>query len=160
MDQFNFKGFNAYLLTPAGGRRSNPAAKAITSDLMMFFNTTPQSGSDAYKVDTIFEQNNVESYIHHIKTTKNYKPTTVAEKIRRLKLAIEYIMVLYSSDTYVTKGKVMLTLLTTWCHSLSQDISRQRMEITKYVRTYVDKVHQILSYRCSYNCHSIFSLIG
>ena len=138
MDRFDFKGFNAYLLTPAGGRRSNPAAKAITSDLMMFFNTTPQSSSDAYKVDTIFEQNNVESYIHHIKTTKNYKPTTVAEKI---KLAIEYIMALYSSDTYVTKGKVMLTLLTTWCQSLSQDISRQRMEITKYARAYVDKVH-------------------
>ena len=134
MDQFNFEGFNAYLLTPAGGRRSNSAAKAITSDLMMFFNTTPQSSSDTNKVDTILEKNNLESYIHHIKTTKKYKPTTVAEKIRRLKLAIEYIMALYRNDDYITKGKVMLTLLTTWCHSLSQDISRQRMEITKYVR--------------------------
>ena len=59
----------------------------------------------------------------------------VAEKIRRLKLAVEYIIALYRNVDYITKGKVILTLLTTWYLKIYQD-----SEWKSLIRTYVDRL--------------------
>ena len=133
--EFNFKGFSAYLRTPAGGKRNKATAKSITSDVIMFFNTTSQSSSDtSNNIDSLFEKTNLKSFLHHSKTKKNYKPTTLTEKIRRLKLAIEYTMQLNKDkDHYTSRGNYLLKILTEWCHSLSQDVTKQRKETSKYV---------------------------
>lgn len=125
--EFNFEGFTAYLRTPTGGYRNKATAQSITSDLIMFFNTTPIANSDIYNnIDSLFDKTTLESFLCHIKIIKNYKATTITEKIRRLKLAIQYIMDLHKSDDYYSRGNILLNLLTKRCHSLSQDVSRQR----------------------------------
>ena len=136
-DQFNFEGFTAFLRTPWGGKRKKTIAQSITSDLMMFFNMTKQSCS----IDSLFNITNLESFLCHIKTSKKYKATTMTEKLRRLKLAIQYIMQLNNGKdhTYSSRGSSLLKLLTEWCHSLSKDVTKQRNETTKYVDTQLNE---------------------
>ena len=61
---------------------------------------------------------------------RRYKPTTLSEKIRRMKLAIKYVI--YAEDSMMTnkelfiKGSRLLELLTQWCLSLSKAIALQR----------------------------------
>ena len=130
-DEFSLEGFTSYLRSPLGGNRSTTTAKSIISDLITFFSVTAQSSSDNYyKCDRLCNRTNLEVFLHYIKAEKAYKPTTVTEKLRRLKLAIRYIM--DKSKDHDSTGDSLLQLLTQWCHSLSQDVTIQRKEITKY----------------------------
>ena len=128
-NDFDLKGFNAYLRTSAGGNRNRTTATAITSDLSIFFTVTAHSSSDAYNIDSLFNETNLRSFFHHLKNM--YKPTTITEKLRRVKLAVQYTM--DSKENYISRGSSVLTLLTNWCHSLSQAVAIQRKGHSKCV---------------------------
>ena len=126
-NNFNFKEFTAYLRTSAGGNRNKTTAASITSDLNMFFTVTAHSSGDAYNNDSLFNETNLMSFFHHLK--KMYKPTTITEKLRRLKLAVQYTM--DDSKEHYTRGSNVLKLMTNWCHSLSKDVTTQRKRLLK-----------------------------
>ena len=83
---------------------------------------TAHSTSDVYKIDHLFNETNLRSYFHYLKYT--YKPTTTAEKLRRVTLAVKYTM--ESKENYISRGNSVLTLLTNWLYSLSEAVAIQR----------------------------------
>ena len=147
-NKFNFEGFTAYLRSTAGGNRNKSTARSITSDVMMFFSNIAESSKDknCCKIDMLFNIANLRSFLHFITHEKNYKPTTITEKIRRLKLAIQYIM--SNSKDHCNRGNRLLKLLTMWCQSLSQDVTAQRKESTKYADTPYKHPSDVKVHKC------------
>ena len=128
--KFNFAGFARYLESIAGGNRNKDASKAIVRDVHLFFQNTPaKSRSD---IDRLFNKSNLELFFQKLLSERHYKPTTLSEKIRRMKLAIKYVI--HSEDSMMTnkelfvKGSRLLELLTQWCLSLSKAIALQRQQ--------------------------------
>lgn len=126
---FDFNDFASYLEGIAGGNRSRDTSKAIVADLKLFFSLTPASSSSY--IDTLFNKSNLERFFHILITDKGYKPTTT-EKIRRLKLAIKYVIhtedsMMKNQDLFI-RGSMLLELLSQWCHSLSKAVALQRQQ--------------------------------
>jgi len=127
-DKFNFAGFARCLEGIAGGNRNKDASKAIIRDVHLFFQKTPaKSSSD---IDDLFYKSNLELFLKSffLKGVTN-RLYTLSEKIRRMKLAIQYVI--HSEDSMMTnkklvvKGSRLLELLTQWCLSLSKAIALQ-----------------------------------
>ena len=62
-----------------------------------------------------------------------FKPSTVAEKLRRIRLAISFIIRQKDDATY-TKGKRIIDLVEEWGRGLGKDISIQKKERALMVR--------------------------
>jgi len=77
--QFNLAEFATYLEGIAGGCRSSDTSKAIVKDIKLFLRLTPGSTD----MDKLFNKTNLERFFHTLMTERDYKPTTIAEKIRR-----------------------------------------------------------------------------
>jgi len=127
---FDFPAFANYLEGIAGGNRNKDASKAIARDVKLFFQSTPDtSNSD---IEKLFNKSNLENFFHKLLKERQYKPTTISEKIRRMKLAIKFII--HAEDSTLTnkelfiKGNRLLELLTQWCLSLSKAIALQRQQ--------------------------------
>ena len=65
-----------------------------------------------------------------MKEVKIYKPTTRAEKLRRLKLAIKFIITPNDDKELYYRGKHTINTLDEWGHGLGKDIAVQRQEFT------------------------------
>ena len=127
--QFDFQGFSTYLQGIAGGNRSIDTAKSIVADLKLFF-LTPASSS-SYE-DILLNKTNLEGFIHILATERRYKPTIIAEKIRRLKMGIKYLIhaedsMMKNQDLFI-RGSLLLELLSQWCYSLKKPIALQRQQ--------------------------------
>ena len=109
----------------AGGNRSSETATAIVRDVQNFFQTMTARG-DQFRIKLLLNQKNLERYYHFLKTNKQYKPTTNAEKLRRIKLAIKFIMHMQDNQALYVKGCRYLDLIKQWVYSLSKSISLQR----------------------------------
>ena len=128
--KFNFSGFAKYLVGIAGGNRNKDAAKAIVRDVELFFQLTPSTPDS--DIDKLFNKANLERFFQKLLNERHYKPTTISEKIRRMKLAIKYVIhaedsMLSNRDLFI-KGSRLLELLTQWCLSLSKAIALQRQQ--------------------------------
>ena len=128
--KFNFSGFAKYLEGIAGGNRNKDTSKAIVRDVRLFFQSTSNtSNSD---IDTLFNKANLESYFQKLLSERQYKPTTLSEKIRRMKQAIKYVIhtedSMMKNEEIFIKGTRLLELLTQWCLSLSKAIALQRQQ--------------------------------
>ena len=83
-------------------------------------------------IDKLFNKSNLELFFQKLLSERHYKPTTIAEKIRRMKLAIKYVI--HTEDSMLTnkelyfKGNRLLEILTQWCLSLSKAIALQRQQ--------------------------------
>lgn len=84
-------------------------------------------------LEMLMNRKNLENFYHILKDEKQYKPTTIAEKLRRLKMAIQFI--LHELDTnckdnvdVYLKGSRLIDLLTQWTKSLSKAIAVQRQQ--------------------------------
>ena len=127
--QFDFDGFASYLQGIAGGNRSGDTSKAIVTDLKLFLCLTPGLSSD---VDKLFNKTNLEKFFHYLITERAYKPTTIAEKIRRLKMAIKYVIhtedsVMKNQELFI-RGSILIELMSQWGRSLSKPIALQRQQ--------------------------------
>ena len=129
LDQhFNLAEFAAYLEGIAGGNRSSDTSKAIVKDLKLFLQLTP----GATDMDKLFDKRNLERFCHTLMTERGYKPTTIAEKIRRLKMAVKFIIhtqdaTIVNQELYI-RGSMLIEIMTQWCHSLSKAIALQRQQ--------------------------------
>ena len=129
--KFNFDGFGNYLEGIAGGSRNRDTAKAIVRDVELFFKST-SSAFTSSDIEKLFNKLNLETFFQKLLHERNYKPTTIAEKIRRMKLAIKFVI--HKEDSMLTnkelyfKGNRLLDMLTQWCLSLTKAISLQRQQ--------------------------------
>ena len=108
-------------MTTAGGGRSKAAANSITHDLIQFYDATPQSSKDSFA--GISKLLNISNLVKYIKAEKCNEPTTITEKILRLKLAVRYITNLTNKKDYYITGCKVLKFLTKKIQSLSQEVS-------------------------------------
>jgi len=148
-NKFNFARFANYLEGIAGGNRNKDASKAIVRDVELFFQLT--SSKSANDIDTLFNKSNLENFFQKLLCERHYKPTTISEKIRRMKLAIKFII--HSEDSMLTnkglyiKGTRLLEILTQWCLSLTKAIALQRqqhsMAVTEHLPLLLDP-HEFL----------------
>ena len=126
--RFNFTKFKQYLEGIAGGNRSPTTATAIVRDIQRFFETVTPTGS-TFTSAILLNLKVIEKYYHHLKTAHKFKPTTSAEKLRRLKMAIKYIIHANQTDQQMyIRGCQIVDTLSQWIHSLSKQISLQRQQ--------------------------------
>ena len=94
---------------------------------------------------------------------KHYKATTRAEKLRRIKLAIKFIMRQEDNPELYYRAKRAVDEIDEWCHGLGKQIALQRQEYALVLRKELpeivdpnefmeqDKVHNQL-YMCLCLC--------
>jgi len=109
-DKFSFRGFKVYLMTAAGGKRNRETANSIISDVTEFFSVTPQSSKQAFtSTERLLSRYNLELFINYIKNEK--KSTALTKTLRRLTLAIQYIIDLSNRKDHYIRGRSLLKLL-------------------------------------------------
>ena len=130
--EFDYGLFQQYLQGIAGGNRSQETAAAITHDVQLFFDSLSHSSSmQSTSIEFLFNPKNLENFYHFVKR-QQHKPTIASEKLRRVKMAIQFILHETSDskedmNLYV-KGMHLVTLLTQWTKSLPKAIAIQRQK--------------------------------
>ena len=86
---FDSNKFMLYLTGLAGGSRSLSVAKSICNDVTYFFSY--KKYKDVLPLQIILNKQNLRDYMDHLQKVLKFAGTTVAEKINRLKLAIDHL---------------------------------------------------------------------
>ena len=71
--------------------KSKTTAKSIAADIKKFLNYCPRSSNTTDK-ELLFNRKAIEAYFVHLKATKEYQPTTIVDKLRRISSAIKFIL--------------------------------------------------------------------
>ena len=133
--KFNYDGFKVYLKTTYC---KNPeTAKAHASDVRLFLTTV---GSDENDSLNLLSLPMLESFRLTMEDEFEYKPSTIKEKLRRLLLAVKYIIRSIDNQDLYYKGKRIIDELEEWCHGLGKGISLQRKERAINVRQQMHKI--------------------
>lgn len=126
---FDIDGFIDYLQSLAGGNKSYSVAKAIAADISLFFEQTSHSSTSTY-YDPLLDTNNLYKYINHLQTNKHFTASTISEKLRRLRQAIEYTEARENSikidQELFSRCQRITSQLVKWGKSLHKEISIQR----------------------------------
>ena len=75
--------------------KSKTTAKSIAADIEKFLNYCPRNSNTTDK-ELLFSRKAIEAYFVHLEATKEYQPTTIVDKLRRISSAIMFI--LYDTD--------------------------------------------------------------
>jgi len=123
---FDIDGLIAYLQTLDGGNKAYELAKAIATHVQGYFQyTTPTQPPYA----ALLNFHSLTNYFTHLKKTMKFSATTIAEKLRALRQAIEYVIYQQSDEgshnTFIKCQKVK-DRLKKWGNSLTKDIRKQR----------------------------------
>ena len=135
---FDFDGFFTYLKVTQN--KNNDTAKATIRDVKLYLDFTKLNEfneSDELKLLNIKE---LERFLSIMKDKKMYKPTTMAEKLRRLKLAIKFIIRQQDDQQLFYQGHRIIDMLDEWCHGLKKDIGMQRQQHAILMR---ERLYQI-----------------
>ena len=81
----------------------------------------------------------LESFLLNMKDVRHYKPTTRAEKLRRIKLAIQFMM-RGKDDQQYQKGRRVLDSISEWSSGLSRDIAVQRQQHALEMRRKLEQI--------------------
>lgn len=123
---FNFTQFKQFLEGIAGGNRSTETSTAIVRDLQTFYSTVTPRGS-RFLNTTIMDRKSLENYYNHLKVQRKYKPTTTAEKLRRLGMAIGFVIHENANNQKLyIRGSQLREMIKLWIKSLSKSIAMQR----------------------------------
>lgn len=121
---FDYDGFHTHLEVSLN--KNYETAKATVRDIRMFLSETP--GDDETDTSKLLSLRHLECFKKYMKDVKRYKPTTVTEKLRRIKLAIKYATRdVEDQDLYYRANRV-IDAVNEWCHALGKDIGLQRRE--------------------------------
>ena len=125
---FSFTDFKHYLEGIAGGNRSATTSTAIVRDIQRFFTVVTPNGEN-FLNGSVFNLKQLELYYNHLKKEMKYKPTTAAEKLRRLCMAIGFIMHDNAeNDQIYIRGSQVRDVIKRWIRSLSNSIAMQRQQ--------------------------------
>ena len=134
---FSFTRFKQYLEGIAGGNHSTDTSTAIVRDLQTFYSTITPRGNK-FVNSTIMNRKSLEKYYNHIKGRRQYKPTTTAEKLRRLSMAIGFLMHENADHQDICiRGSQLRDIIKQWVKSLAKNIAIQRQ---KHSMTVVKKL--------------------
>lgn len=122
-DIFDTDKFTSYLI--AAESKNEDVARRIANDVVKFFNTVPH-GSNAKYTDIILNTSSLLSYIHDLRQ-QNLAPSTIIDKLRNLRLVIEYII----SEENATMSNVELSRK---CEETNKWIQKRAKNLRKDVR--------------------------
>ena len=86
-DSLDLEGFQAYLRVRHN--KNNDTARDIIRDVTLYLRETDTAKPDLNKLLNLQQ---LESSMKEMKDEKGFKPTTMAEKLQRLRLAIKYMI--------------------------------------------------------------------
>jgi len=131
---FDADGFIEYLQSLAGGKKSYSVAKAITADILTFLEQTSHSSTSSY-YDILLDTSNLYNYVNHLQKEKQFTASTVSEKLRRLRQAIEFVETTENKmkldQKLLSRCQLISNLLSKWGKSLHKNIDKQRREQCK-----------------------------
>ena len=112
----------------AGGNRSATTSTAIVRDVQRFFTEITPCG-EPFLNGNVVKLKLLEMFYNHLKRTMKCKPTTAAEKLRRVCMAISFIMHENADDEKVfIRGCQVRDIIKQWIKSLSKKIAMQRQQ--------------------------------
>ena len=103
---FDKEQFTHYLVAAEG--KDKDVANRISVDLVKFFNSVPH-GSDAKHIDIILNTTTLVEYIHTLKQ-RSLAPSTIIDKLRNLRLCIEYLSTSTTTSQVNISSKCEATL--------------------------------------------------
>jgi len=120
--------FKNYLEGIAGGNRSSTTSTSIVRDIQRFYSMVTPRG-DKYLNGTLMSRKMLEIYYSQLKGRIGYEPTTIAEKLRRISMAIGFIIHenADNQNLYI-HGSQHRDIIKQWVKSLAKKISMQRQK--------------------------------
>jgi len=103
------------------------------ADIRTYYNFI-ENVSDTVKdyFDYLLNLQHLKAYVDYLEDNCELAPTTISEKIRRLRLAIEFVLflenLLETNSALFTRAQQILMHLTKWGKSLSKRIKEQRLK--------------------------------
>ena len=93
-----------------GGNKSTETAKSIVNDVEKFLSNCSHSSPSTTSTDLLLNKKVLQNYYDKLKD--NYQPTTVAEKLRQVKMAINFLIHENheNNDMYVKGSRIISTL--------------------------------------------------
>ena len=149
---FDIMGFASYLQTLDGGNKETEPAKAIAAHVKGYFQySTPTKPPHMALLDF----HKLQNYFTHLKSERNLSATTIADKLRAIRQAIEYVQYEQTdegcSKTHM-KCQEVKDRLKKWGNGLTKDIRRQRNHMS--IKSHHEVYMQNLSY--NFKIHSIY----
>ena len=131
MMEFDFDSFQHYLQSIAGGRKNKTSATAITVELKNYYHfVAPFADSNVHYYDYLLNLKHLKSYLDYLQEDCEFAPTTISEKIRRLRMAMEFVLYkenpMETNTSFFTRTHQIMMHLSKWCKSLSKGIKEQR----------------------------------
>ena len=105
--------------------KNKETTASILRDVRMYLDETDTTESDYNKLLDIQQ---LENFVEVMTNQKEYRPTTRAEKLRRIKLAIKFVIRRNDNRELYYRGKRTIDELDEWCHGLGKQIAVQRQE--------------------------------
>ena len=107
-----------------GGNKSIQKAKSIANDIEKFLSNCAHSSTSKTSADLLLNRQVLQD--HYDKLNNDYQPTTVAEKLRQIRIAINFLIHHNheNNDMYI-KGRQIITTLDRWIKRLSKSIGKQ-----------------------------------
>ena len=113
------------------GRKSKTTALAIVAELKKYYHfIAPSVDPTTQYYDYLLNLQYLKSYLDYLQEDCDFSPTTVSEKIRRLRMAMEFV--LYKENPMETDTKLftrshqIMMHIAKWGKSLSKGIKEQR----------------------------------
>jgi len=131
LEDFDYLSFMEYLTSIAGGRKNKSSATAIVAEIKTYYKFTTQSATPAkHYYDYLLNLQYLKAYLDYLQEGCQFAPTTISEKIRRLRLAMEFILFTENptetDTTLFTRTHQLMMHLSKWGKSLSKGIKEQR----------------------------------
>ena len=135
VNMLDFEQFKTYLRVTHS--KNKDTTDAIVRDVRMYLDktTTTDLESDYTK---LLDIRKVENFVEAI--SLEYKPTTRAEKLRRIKLAIKYIIRQNDDNDLYYRGKRTVDNIDEMCHGLAKQIAIQRHEYALVMRKQLPQI--------------------
>jgi len=109
--------------------KSKDTAKSTARDIKLFMEEACQTNYESNLLNLPL----LEQFMTVMQEKLIFQPSTVAEKLRRIMLAIRYIIRTKTDQEY-DKGKRVIGLIEEWIRGLGKDISIQRKDRALRVR--------------------------
>ena len=121
--QFDVTAFESYLTTIRDASRTS---RSVCNDIKYFF--TYKQYKQESPTNIILNRKNVREYIGHLKNVKGLQGTTIAEKMTRLRTAIDYLTEEDDSIKVNAKVEAMKRFLSSYRKVFSGIIAQQRID--------------------------------
>ena len=127
---FDLEEFRKYLRV--SHHKNEDTTLATLRDVNMYLSEyNEQDGTDDEKLLSI---RRIESFVQIMEDDKQYKATTRAEKLRRIKLAIKCLIRENDNPELYYRGRRAIDFIDELCHGLGKSIGVQRQEHALHMR--------------------------